>query len=356
MTPRSFAGRHGTTLARIVFDIPQASRKVTLLSPAPAARHTANVLVVDDLQDNLMALRMLLERPGLTVLTATSAAEGFDALLKHDVALALLDVEMPQINGFALAERMRNHERTRDVPIIFLTGHSFNAGRAFSGYEAGAVDVLYKPVEPRVLSSKVGVFVELYQQRRELLERNAELERLLRRNEAMATELREAHSKAVQESLTDPLTGVPNRRHILRLLNQALAGGGDDQGRVNLAIIDLDHFKAINDQHGHPCGDAVLRDFCRHCHERLPQADALGRLGGEEFLLLMPGTSVDEARATTEELRRSLPPSQGVRYTFSAGLTRADAEEPLADVMKRADEALYRAKRLGRNRTELCIA
>jgi diguanylate cyclase (GGDEF)-like protein len=323
--------------------------------PTPPALRPVNVLVVDDVEDTLVTMRMLLEQPGLTVLTAPSAAEALKLLHEHEVALALLDVEMPQVNGFALAEQMRRGERTRGVPIIFISGHRFDASRVFSGYEAGAVDVLYKPVEPVVLLSKVGVFVELHRQRQELLERNEELHRLLRRNEAMANELRAEHRKAVQEALTDPLTGVPNRRQILRLADQALSDPQTDDRPVSLTMIDLDHFKAINDEHGHACGDAVLRDFCRHCREHLPKHDALGRLGGEEFLIVMPATTVDEARDATETLRSSLRPYRGIEYTFSAGLTPVDAEEPLARALKRADDALYRAKRLGRNRTELSM-
>jgi diguanylate cyclase (GGDEF)-like protein len=321
--------------------------------PASGSQQSVNVLIVDDVEDILVTTQMLLERPGLDVLTAPSAAQAFDLMRAHEVALALLDVEMPRVNGFALAEQMRGDARTRDVPIIFLTGHRFDTDRVFSGYEAGAVDILYKPIEPRVLQSKVEVFVALFRQRRELQERNAELERLLRRNEAMAAELREAHGKAVQEALTDPLTGVPNRRHILRIASHALSERHRDAPALSLAILDLDHFKRINDEHGHPCGDAVLRDFCRHCAEHLPPPDALGRLGGEEFLVVMPGTRVDDACAVTDALRHTLQPCNGVPYTFSAGLTRADAQEPLAEAMKRADEALYRAKRLGRNRTEV---
>jgi two-component system, cell cycle response regulator len=310
------------------------------------------LLVVDDVEDARETLRMLLEGPGLNVLAASSAAEAFELLLRHEVALALLDVEMPGVSGLELAERMHADPRTRDVPIMFLTGHGFDSRGVFSGYEAGAVDIIYKPVEPRVLLSKVGVFVELYRQRRELRERNAELERLLRRNEAMAAELREAHGKAVQEALTDALTGVPNRRHILQMAEQALARQGDTCRPTSLAIMDLDHFKSINDRHGHPCGDAVLRDFCGHCRRHLRPGEALGRLGGEEFLLLMPDTTLATALDRTEELRQTLQPHRGVAYTFSAGLAQADMDESLHDLMRRADEALYRAKGLGRNRSE----
>src|SRR5204862_3214655 len=142
------------------------------------------------------------------------------------------------------------------VPIIFVTGTTLDASRTFRGYEAGAVDFLFKPVEPRVLESKVKVFVELYQQRQQMRERNNELERLLRRNERMADELRHEHGKAVEAALTDALTGLPNRRHILRLAETALKDHRRQAQPVSVAIMDLDHFKKINDTHGHQAGDA----------------------------------------------------------------------------------------------------
>lgn len=315
--------------------------------PHPAA--PVNVLVVDDIEDNVLAIQSLLEKPGLRVLGATSAAGALRLLESQEVAMALLDVQMPEVNGFSLAERLRGDERTRGVPIIFMTGNVHEPSRSFRGYEAGAVDFLLKPIDPRVLESKVAVFVELYEQRRELRERNAELERLLRINEAMAAELRQAHGKAVQEALTDALTGAPNRRHIVQLGEAML----DDRRRqtqpVSLALLDLDHFKAINDRHGHPAGDAVLRGFCEHVAERMRPPYRLGRFGGEEFLLLMPGTLLADAVTALERVRRTLEPAAGIAYTFSAGLAQAQPGEPLERVVERADEALYRAKQGGRN-------
>lgn len=127
-----------------------------------------NLLLVDDIEDNLLVLEALLAREGLTILKAKSGAEALELLLVHDVALALLDVQMPEMDGFELAELMRGSERTRHVPIIFVTAGARDPDRVFRGYESGAVDFLFKPIEPQVLMSKVDVFLELHRQRREL--------------------------------------------------------------------------------------------------------------------------------------------------------------------------------------------
>ncbi|WP_426266379.1 response regulator [Sphingomonas sp. LHG3443-2] len=125
----------------------------------------ASLLIVDDLDENLLALEALLRADHLTFLRARSGEEALELLLKHDVALALLDVQMPGMDGFELAEFMRGNERSRRVPIIFVTAGSGDTHRRFRGYEAGAVDFIQKPIEPDVLRSKVGVFVDLHQQR-----------------------------------------------------------------------------------------------------------------------------------------------------------------------------------------------
>ena len=125
-------------------------------------------LVVDDTEENLVALEALLRREGLQVLMARSGIEALELLLVHDVALALLDVQMPGMDGFELAEIMRGTERTKHVPIIFVTAGTHDPQRVFKGYEFGAVDFLYKPVDPNVLRSKADVFFELHRQRQAL--------------------------------------------------------------------------------------------------------------------------------------------------------------------------------------------
>jgi two-component system sensor histidine kinase/response regulator len=125
-------------------------------------------LLVDDTEENLVALEALLRRDGLELLRAHSGSEALELLLEHDVALALVDVQMPEMDGFELAELMRGSRRTQHVPIIFVTAGAHSPQRVFKGYETGAVDFLFKPIEPHVLKGKADVFFELYRQRKEL--------------------------------------------------------------------------------------------------------------------------------------------------------------------------------------------
>ncbi|HZV92394.1 MAG TPA: hybrid sensor histidine kinase/response regulator [Caldimonas sp.] len=142
-----------------------------------------NCLIVDDLEDNLIALEALLAEPGLRILRARSGAEALELLLVHPVALALLDVQMPEIDGFELAELMRGSERTRHIPIIFVTAGLGDQRRVFKGYESGAVDFLLKPIEPQVLKSKARVFFQLHRQSLQIAEELRERTETLRMNE-----------------------------------------------------------------------------------------------------------------------------------------------------------------------------
>ena len=132
------------------------------------AAELVKFLLVDDADENLVALEALLRRDGLELLKAHSGAEALELLLVHEVALAFLDVQMPDMDGFELAELMRGAARTKHVPIIFVTAGARSPQRIFKGYESGAVDFLFKPIEPLVLKGKADVFFELYRQRKEL--------------------------------------------------------------------------------------------------------------------------------------------------------------------------------------------
>lgn len=126
------------------------------------------ILIVDDTPENIVALEALLRRTGVELISAGSGAEALEQCLVHDFSLALLDVQMPEMDGFELAELMRGAERTKHVPIVFVTAAAHDVQRTFKGYETGAVDFLYKPIDPQILTSKVNVFIELARQRHAL--------------------------------------------------------------------------------------------------------------------------------------------------------------------------------------------
>jgi two-component system sensor histidine kinase/response regulator len=172
-------------------------------------------LLVDDLEDNLVALAALLRGMDVEVLMARSGAEALELLLLHDVALALLDVQMPDMDGFELAELMRGSERTRHVPLIFVTAGVQDSHRHFRGYEAGAVDFLYKPIDPDILRSKAAVFCQLHRQKQQLDANLREMAETLRLNEVFAAVL--------GHDLRTPLSAILASAHVLRLSPDELA-------------------------------------------------------------------------------------------------------------------------------------
>jgi signal transduction histidine kinase len=191
-------------------------------------------LLVDDRPENLLALKALLRREGVVLLEANSGPAALELLLRHEVALALIDVQMPGMDGFELAELMRGTERTRRVPIIFVTAGNADRQRRFRGYETGAVDFIHKPIEPDVLRSKTGVFYELCRQRQEVAAQRDELiaateenARLLEESRWQAEALKEAdHRKdeflaMLAHELRNPLAPVQNAVEILRLSESA---------------------------------------------------------------------------------------------------------------------------------------
>lgn len=169
---------------------------------------TIKILLVDDIPQNIVALEALLSRPGVEALRAYSGAEALEQLLQNDIALALVDVQMPEMDGFELAELMRGSPRTRHVPIIFLTATDRDAMRTFRGYEAGAVDFLYKPFDPHILRSKVEVFVQLQSQKQQLAEQLETVSQMVRTNEMF--------SAVLGHDLRNPLSSIMASAEVLR--------------------------------------------------------------------------------------------------------------------------------------------
>src|SRR5579864_7230612 len=180
-------------------------------------------LLVDDLEENLLALSALLERDDVHILTARSGREALELLLVHEVALAFLDVHMPDMDGFELAELMRGTERTRQVPIIFVTAGARDQYRLFKGYESGGVDFLFKPIEPHILRNKADVFFQLYRQKQQLARELRERSETLRLNEMLTAVL--------SHDLRSPLNAVMTCAELI------LRRSGEDDVRETAARI-----------------------------------------------------------------------------------------------------------------------
>jgi len=238
----------------------------------------AKILIVDDQDQNLRSLQALLRRDDVQVLEARSGRDALELLLVHeDVALALVDVQMPEMDGFELAELMRGSARSREVPIIFVTAGAQDQSRSFQGYEAGAVDFLFKPLEPRILAHKVEVFLRLFHQRRQLraqvdeLRANAEERERLVRELSESLRLAEMFSAVLGHDLRNPLSVITTsaelliRRtadEVLRRPATRIVANGQRMGRMIDQLLDMARARVAG---GIPLslGEADLLALCR---------------------------------------------------------------------------------------------
>lgn len=196
-------------------------------------------LLVDDLEDNIAALSAIMRRDDVELFTARSGADALDLLLAHDMALAILDVQMPEMDGFQLAELMRGSERTRHVPIIFVTAGARDPVRLFRGYDQGAVDFLYKPIDAPILLTKAEVFFEIYRQRKQLAQ---ELE-----VRTQTLHLNEIFMGILGHDLRDPLNAIMLNASLLKTIDSPLAHdlaasitrSGQRMGRMIQDLLDV---------------------------------------------------------------------------------------------------------------------
>ncbi|MDW2982658.1 MAG: diguanylate cyclase [Rhodanobacter sp.] len=324
------------------------------------------ILVVDDTAANLVAMRRLLAHSGAELFEARSGNEALALCLDHEFALILLDVNMPDMDGFEVAALLGEAEQLRDTPIIFVTAAYVDDINRLKGYRSGAVDYIAKPINDVILQSKVRVFLELYAARMKLREAMAEL---AERNEELTREIAERkliEAMVRHQASHDPLTGLPNRILFRDRLHGAIQRANRHYVRFALACIDIDGFKGVNDSHGHAAGDALLQEIAARLSAHLRSNDTVARLGGDEFALVLE--ELDDSRTALQlceklcaalsepySLRVNGEPVE-VRVGASIGIApyrpngHADVDEQL---LQAADHAMYEAKRGGKNRCVL---
>ena len=324
-------------------------------------KNDVNILIVDDRTENLLVLESLLEKIECNIIKATSGNEALSLMLYYEFALVLLDVQMPDIDGFETAEYIRMNSKTRYVPIIFVTAISKEQKCIFKGYEIGAVDYLFKPIEPIMLQSKVKVFLELYNQKK-MIEEQA---RLLEMKVKELSELQEANFKLESLSTLDGLTGIPNRRSFDDYIEMSIKSCTRLNKPISLIMADIDFFKGYNDNYGHLKGDDCLINVAKSISLSAKRPlDFVTRYGGEEFAVILPETDEEGAKIIAEIIRKNVEELEiahkssnvSAYVTLSLGITTKSSSIQYSknELIEHADKALYNSKSNGRNQVSVC--
>jgi two-component system cell cycle response regulator len=294
------------------------------------------ILLVDDRPSSYERLAPILAAEH-TVDVEINPAEALFHAAEGNYDLLIVSLSLENYDGLRLCSQARSLERTRQLPILAISDADNNA-RLLRGLEIGVNDYLLRPVDKNELLARARTQI---------------------RKRRYTDHLRDNVQNSIEMAITDALTGLHNRRymesHLSTLVEQASGRGKP----LALMILDIDFFKSINDTYGHDAGDDVLREFAVRIRKSIRGIDLACRYGGEEFVIVMPETDLTVAGMVAERLRRSIASetfavnkgTKRIDVTISIGLATLDHKgEPVADVLKRADTALYRAKHDGRNR------
>ncbi|MFQ5590054.1 MAG: response regulator [Phycisphaerae bacterium] len=299
------------------------------------------ILVVDDNPTNRVLLTRPLENAGYEVRTADDGVEAVDAVLTWLPDLVLLDMVMPKRDGIEVCRMLKARENTRSIPVIFVTAMA-ESDQILKAFQAGGCDYITRPFRSDEVLARISTHVRLRRAELELRERNKQLEEL-------TAELRTL-------SRMDPLTRLLNRRVWEETVEREHERFMRHGNPYSIVMIDVDHFKAYNDHNGHQQGDECLRHIADSVASVCRHLDSVGRYGGEEFVILAPETQGESAVRLAERARKSvwmlgIPHFAGRgsgRVTISAGVATGKSDSWEA-VLKEADDALYLAKKAGRN-------
>ncbi|NJD39353.1 MAG: diguanylate cyclase [Geobacter sp.] len=297
-----------------------------------------SVLIIDDSEAVREKIIKVLESRDLfsRFYQAEDGLEGFKKLLVSPVDIVLCDLEMPRMDGFKFLGMIKGRQEVADTPIIILTGND-DREMKIKGLEQGACDFITKPFDPEELVARMRVHLKI---------------------KHLQDDLKRSNELLLELSNTDHLTGLFNRRFLMECLDKEVQRARRKDGQVALLLLDIDHFKRVNDTHGHLQGDVVLQKVALHIQKELRSYDVAARYGGEEFVAVLPDTSLKEAFNVADRIRLSI---QGMhfagslsneRVTVSLGVALFPARgiDDTDGLLRSADEALYQAKERGRNR------
>jgi len=284
----------------------------------------ATILIIDDIAANIQLAASLLNSE-YNIRVATSGKKGLEiAESSPQPDLILLDIEMPEMNGYEVCKALKSKSETASIPIIFLTAKDLDSEEEL-GLELGAVDYITKPIRPAILKARIKT-------------------QLIIKNQ---------NDQLVKMALHDQLTGLYNRHYLMETAHLKAAKSLRHSISMSAALLDLDHFKAINDNHGHNEGDAVLKAVGQLLGEITRKEDIAARLGGEEFIVIFDHCDLNDAVQKSEVLRKRIEELEpgGHKVSASLGVSQFNTDgDTFERLLKRCDDALYEAKEKGRNR------
>ena len=327
--------------------------------------HNRSILIVDDNPQNIQLVASHLKEEGYRISFSQSGQDVLKKIENATFDLILLDIMMPEMDGFEICTRVKQHLEYREVPVIFLTA-KIDKDSIVKGFEVGAVDYIVKPFHGAELLARIRTHLELKAYREKVEEINIQLNKEILNGikmqeelEASKKELEEMNRRLYEKATKDALTGLFNRRKMTDLIEYEYDRSLRTQLPFSIIITDIDHFKNVNDTNGHDCGDQVLEEVAQVLKSMTRKQDQVSRWGGEEFLLLLPDTDTDGALTLAEKIRKKIEQNScfcgktEVKITMTFGLSCFGEDKSDKKVIKEADLALYEGKNSGRNR---CVA
>jgi two-component system cell cycle response regulator len=310
------------------------------------------ILVVDDDPMTLMGLKKMLESGGKKVYTAENGDDALSLALEALPDMIITDWRMPKVSGIDLCKILRSTSITQHIYIIMLTGKESDEEH-IQALDAGADDFVIKPFTPRVLAARMNSGERIIRFQQKISQDHEVIQKY-------AARLAAANRKLETMAMTDALTGLPNRRSALNRLKEEVSESLRHKTPLSCIMIDIDHFKLINDGYGHDIGDRVLKKIADIFGTTARSYDMVSRIGGEEFLVICARSTLSESRQLAERLRHAIHTlrlsleEHTIQTTISLGV--ASWHEDMSsgeDMTKAADRALYRAKQQGRDRVEV---
>lgn len=297
------------------------------------------ILVVDDHPGNIRVVAAMLQ-PNYNVLAANNGLRAIKIAEEAEPDLIILDVMMPEMDGFTVCEKLKSNEKTKDIPIIFITAKT-EIDDVVKGFTLGGCDYISKPFNPEELFVRVNTHIEL-KKSKELLQKYIE-------------ELEAKNKELDKMSKTDYLTELVNRRFMIERIKEESVRNERNDEKISLLMCDIDDFKRVNDIYGHETGDLVIKEVTKTIKSVVSENDVVSRWGGEEFLILLVNADINIAREGGEKIRTAVEQSSimtdkgNLKVTVSVGAAEYLKEVSISDNVNNADSALYESKNNGKN-------